>query len=63
MPMPQPRRTGKNVLYTVITVLIVLVTIELGLTLMDLGGDEGIERDRKKSPGVACTRDRIGPPR
>jgi lysophospholipase L1-like esterase len=35
MPMPQPRSTGKNVLYTVITVLVVLVAIELGLHAID----------------------------
>jgi lysophospholipase L1-like esterase len=29
--MPQPRSTGRNVLYTVITVLIVLAAVELGL--------------------------------
>jgi lysophospholipase L1-like esterase len=33
--MPQPRSTGKKVLYTVITVLIVLVTVELGLHAID----------------------------
>jgi lysophospholipase L1-like esterase len=31
MTLPQPRSTGKNVLYTIITILIILVTIELGL--------------------------------
>jgi lysophospholipase L1-like esterase len=34
--MPQPRSTGKKVLYTLITVLIVLVTVELGLHAIDL---------------------------
>jgi hypothetical protein len=33
--MPQPRSARKHVLYTLITVLIVLVTVELGLHLID----------------------------
>ena len=33
--MPQPRSAGKNVLHTIITVLIVLVTVELGLHVID----------------------------
>jgi lysophospholipase L1-like esterase len=49
MPMPQPRSAGKNILYTVITVLIVLVAVELGLHVIDWAATK-VSKNPEKIP-------------